>query len=98
MTTTKRTIADSISSRTSLSKVRSAEVLDSLLEIISKPFRMAIRFLSQDLASSMSSTKARAPPGIPTPESPFPWKHAAWCCSATLSGSETASTTPRSPP
>jgi len=34
MTTTKRTIADSISRGTGLSKVRSAEVLDTLLEII----------------------------------------------------------------
>lgn len=34
MTTTKRTIADSIFSRTGLSKVRSIEVLDTLLKII----------------------------------------------------------------
>jgi len=34
MTTTKRTIVDSISSRTGLSKVRSTEVLDTLLKII----------------------------------------------------------------
>ena len=34
MTTTKRTIVDSISSRTGLSKVRSIEVLDTLLKII----------------------------------------------------------------
>ena len=34
MTTTKRTIADSISRRTGLSKVRSIEVLETLLKII----------------------------------------------------------------